>query len=66
MTPVGFKGKRLDKNQIEVFGFTNANVALDLTDKNVTYSLTDHNVVEVNDMKQYLPHKVLLSKLRTV
>ena len=55
MAPIGFKGKRLGKNQIEVFGFTNSNVALDLTDKNVSYSLTDHNVVEVNDNRTYLP-----------
>ena len=55
MAPIGLDQRRLNKNQIQVFGFTNSNVALEFTDKNVSYSLTDHNVVEVNDNKTYLP-----------
>ena len=55
MAPIGMDQRRLGKNQIEVFGFTNSNVAIDFTDKNVSYSLTDHNAVEINDNKTYLP-----------
>ena len=64
MAPIGHKQRRLANTQIEVFGFTNSNVALDLTDKNVSYSITDHNVVEVNDNRMYLPKQDTIEQVK--
>jgi len=64
MAPIGYKQRRLSDNQVEVFGFTNSNVALDLTDKNVSYSITDYNAVDVNDNKTYLPAQDTIEQVK--